>query len=84
MSTTEAPKFEPDSPSAWYRHSSALHQSDPAPSLFVRAEGVAVVAVNAVTGGCSSRFNLTPAVARALAAELIAAADAAEPQEQAA
>jgi hypothetical protein len=78
--TTEAPKFEPQSLSHWERYSPHLYQVDPAPSMFVRAERHRVT-VNTVCASVSSRYDLTPAVARLLAAELIAAADAAEAVE---
>ncbi|MCR4302433.1 MAG: hypothetical protein NUV51_12585 [Sulfuricaulis sp.] len=79
--TTEAPKFEPQSLSYWERYSTFLYQPDPEVSLFVRAERNGTLNVNAVGHMCSSRVDLTPAVARALAAELVAAADAAEAVE---
>ncbi len=84
MSTQdEAPKFEHLRRSPYERYSSNLFQPDPFPSLYVTASSRAVT-VSAVINGLCGRFEITPAVASALAAELIAAADAAEQQREAA
>lgn len=82
--TTEAPKFVPQTLSRYERYSTYLYQPGPDVSLFVRAERNGTINVNAVGHMCSSRVDLAPAVARLLAAELLAAADAAEEQEKAA
>lgn len=79
---SEAPKFEHLRRSPYERYSSSLFQPDPFPSLYVTASRA--VTVSAVINGLCGRFEITPAIARALAAELIAAADAAEQQREAA
>lgn len=78
----EAPKFEPGPCSRYEHYSSSLFQGDPLPSLYVTATSRQVT-VSAVINSLCGRFEIAPAIARLLAAELIAAADAAQ-QEQAA
>lgn len=78
----EAPVFKPEPCFSYERYSSSLFRPDPFPSLYVIARRD--VTVSAVINGMCGRFEIAPSIARALAAELIAAADAAEQQREAA